>query len=203
MAKQETVLAVRASAFKAIIQEVSGFISETNLDKLFHPKDVIIASREWLENDSDWLQLIGYTAIKNKSDEILLYSRTTSGGENRLYDKLSVGFGGHTSLSDIESNELEIINLIESVKYATSRELFEELGVEVVTFDIKSHGLIWDFTDDVGLVHLGLLSSVTIDSEIVNVEDSAKLLGFKSKEEITYSYYPSLEKWSQIAVKQL
>jgi len=46
MAKQEMVLAVRASAFKEITQKESGFMADVNIDLLFQPKDVIIASRE-------------------------------------------------------------------------------------------------------------------------------------------------------------
>jgi len=202
MAKQEMVLAVRASAFKEITQKESGFMADVNIDLLFQPKDVIIASREWLENDTDWLQLLGYVTVRCDT-KVLLYSRTSNGGESRLHDKLSIFYGGHTSIDDITTFN-ETINLSQTIATATSRELGEELGLIVLEPDIEFKGLVWDFTDEVGKVHLGLLGEITLDTDAdLDVEDCVKLLGFKTIEEITYSYYPALEKWSQIGITQL
>jgi predicted NUDIX family phosphoesterase len=200
MAKQEMVLATRAADFKAKLSDSKGFIDVTSneqLAELFPSSSVILGSREWLEDSPEWLQFIGYIVVRNQEGKILAYLRTPNGGENRLHDKSSVAFGGHVGLTDVVFDEAnnEVLDISKTLQLSIYRELHEELGITDTHFII--HGLLWDFNDEVGLVHIGLLGEVTVNQEDFKVEDSAKLLGFFDRDEL---FQLNLEAWSRVAL---
>ena len=94
MSKKEHVLAIRAQS----VNLDAGFTrSSGDLDQVFAPEDVMMGSREWLETDENFLQLIPYCMVKSLSGNVLSYSRTAQGGEKRLQGKVSVGLVGSRS----------------------------------------------------------------------------------------------------------
>lgn len=52
-----------------------------------------------LENDPTYIHPIVYFAVR-KGDKVYVYSRGKTGGEDKLHDRASVGFGGHVGLED-------------------------------------------------------------------------------------------------------
>ena len=64
-----------------------------NSHAYFAPKDNI-------EYDLNFKQLIPYIILTH-NDKYLMYTRTPKGGENRLYNKKSLGVGGHINIGDI------------------------------------------------------------------------------------------------------
>ena len=53
------------------------------------------------EKDPRWLQVIPYIVMR-QGHKVLVYRRTTKGGESRLHHKWSLGVGGHVNQEDGE-----------------------------------------------------------------------------------------------------
>ena len=127
-------------------------------------KDTVIAvlpgghftDRDTAETNEDLKQIIPYVTIQRADDDkYLAYKRSKKAGETRLHDKWSVGFGGHVNPEDLPEapkNEMSFL-------YAIERELTEELKWEndrVDQFVISMEKIIYDDSDALGRVHLGL-----------------------------------------------
>ena len=125
--KNEHIIAVSNNAFKGITPNV---LYKENFD--FDPLGVIIAHRELLDNkpnedgskgEPSFRQVIGYVLVR-QGNNFLGYRR--KGTEERLNGKVSIGFGGHTTVADIGIIG-DLINVTNSVRKACLRELNEEL----------------------------------------------------------------------------
>jgi len=152
-----------------------------------------------LEVDPSHKQPIGYAIIFNpKTKKIYAYKRAANKkdyNENRLYNKWSIGIGGH-----IEKVEEKEDNPIHS---SLIRELDEEVLING-SQEIKVIGYINDDRDDVGKVHFGVLYLVETDSDDVFPNDAESVHGeMMSVEEIKKIKNDSdsvLEGWSEIAL---
>ncbi len=71
------------------------------------------------EEDTAFKQPIPYVVIR-RGTEIYSYERLKGGGESRLHQKLSIGFGGHM-------NAILSSSFTEMLEANTQRELHEEL----------------------------------------------------------------------------
>ena len=215
--KLEQVLAVKRSALKDLIPSTGkGFVAIsrfTSVDEFFKPQDVIIGSRAWLEDDENYLQIIPYAIVKDKDGNILSYSRAAKGSEERLHGKISCGFGGHVNVSDIvvEREEKDTISLDKTIYEACWRELKEELVfkgdafIPVIDYT-ETKGLIIDFSNSVGRVHLGILIEATVDQKIyqhsgeVESDDEGIVVeGFSSHHDI-FGTGREIEEWTRIAL---
>lgn len=161
------------------------------------------AQRKDVETDSKYLQLIPYIIFRvNRVDseadtKYFTYKRTKAGAEDRLHQLISCGIGGHINLCDNEDN------LKETIKNCIKRELKEEVGFEVSTDDLNYCGLIYDPTNSVGEVHLGILILVDISEPVYFKEEVCK--------EITYLDYKTAsqildlktESWTKLSVEYL
>lgn len=153
-----------------------------------------------MEKNTKYKQIIPYTIIK-KDDKIFVYERLNSGGESRLHNKLSIGVGGHMNCEDkdLQWGEILLKNL--------DRELNEELSItckKMPNLDII--GMINDDEDEVGLVHFGILISLTYDKEDkIVVRETDQLDGyFLSIEDLKKpEIYDRMESWSKIAIDNL
>lgn len=210
--KLEQVLAVKAAAAKTLMQGVFVEIPDgEKLNSLFPPQFVMIGSRAWLETDEKFLQLIPYTLIMSRNGQVLAYSRTSKGGEGRLHDKVSVGFGGHINVLDLVYNMEGYISLDSTVYNSTKRELHEEISTDICSEEVTEEiGLLYDPSDEVGRVHLGVVQTLLIDENVENTkhkittqDDGITILGFFDKEYLLTSEEVNLESWSRIALENL
>lgn len=154
-----------------------------------HPDFAVIA-RKYAETDESMKQLIPYSVVvKAPKDkrlideyEILVYMRKPhdAAADKRLEGKWSIGFGGHMNPVDMGALEDWVVGTV-------SRELNEEIGMFGPLFnnsEIISYGFLFDKTNPIGRVHLGLLVSVILpgDSdepvEFESTEDGIELKGF-------------------------
>lgn len=146
------------------------------------------------EEDPRFKQPIPYVVIR-RDDEVFVYERLAGGGESRLHNKLSLGFGGHM-------NPMEgAVAFSEVLKQNTDRELAEELYIrEEDKQNIVTLGLINDDENDVGKVHIGILSALQLASAAqVEVKEKDQIAGrwMKLSELKEENVYQRLEAWSQ------
>ena len=146
------------------------------------------------EEDPRFNQPIPYVVIR-RDDEVFVYERLAGGGESRLHNKLSLGFGGHMNPMEGAASFSEVL------KENTDRELAEELYIrEEDKQNIVTLGLINDDENNVGKVHIGILSALQLASGAqVEVKEKDQIAGrwMKVSELKEQDVYQRLETWSQ------
>lgn len=157
--------------------------------------------RPALEEDESFRQIIPY-AVLRCGDKYLTYTRGGSGGEARLHDRISMGFGGHVDLPDMKLDDKGYFDLGATLANSVDRELVEEIpGIEITG---KTWiGLLADNTDAVGRVHVGLIGiwDIAAIPDTSGEDAIAELRGLGSQELIAAR--DRLEGWSQILVDNL
>lgn len=131
---------------------------------LFNQRSYLM-DRDYCETDITHLQLLPYVLIANKQDGItkyFTYRRGNKGNENRLHDLFSIGVGGHVEEAPTNVKPLESV-IVECAK----REIEEEIGVTVAPSTLlcalANALVIYDCSNDVGQVHLGIAMTVFVD----------------------------------------
>jgi predicted NUDIX family phosphoesterase len=121
--------------------------------------------RRHAETDSSLKQVIPYCVLM-RNDSIFTMRRKERGGEARLFNKFSIGVGGH-------------INPVDGAQDPLLAGLMRELEEEVVfdgAVDLEALGIINDETEEVGSVHFGLVYGVRPEGE-VRVRETDQLEG--------------------------
>lgn len=155
--------------------------------------------REPAEKDPTYLQIIPYTIVKN-SNSIFTYTRLNKGNETRLHDKMSIGVGGHIDMpTTVYPHKYAVLE--DSVE----RELQEELEVNINECLLARHNeYIYDPTNAVGLVHLGIIYTAFINKPTIEVREKHKIKGgFMSYKDLRakFDQDPQLfETWSAYAL---
>ena len=141
------------------------------------------------EQDPSWKQVIPYLALRD-GERLFLMRRTRAGGDARLFDRYSIGVGGHINPGDGD------------VHAALAREWREELAADFMP-DFEPLGLLNDDSNPVGAVHLGLVFSADAAGRPVAVRETDKLSGrFASLDEIA-EVAGTLETWSELLFEHL
>lgn len=157
--------------------------------------------RPVLEHDETFRQIIPYVVLRC-GDMFLTYTRGGAGGEARLHDRISMGFGGHVDLPDIKLDSDGMFDLPATLANSVGRELQEEIpGIQIVASTWI--GLLADNTDAVGRVHVGLIGIWDI-AEIPEVsgEDAIAELRALSAGDVLAAR-DRLEGWSQALAEHL
>ena len=179
------------------LAEISNNDCQTFLD-LSEQLDQYFIPRYVAEKSNNLIHPIPYFAVVNEEGKILLYQRGKGVGESRLAGKHSIGFGGHVELEkDCLYEYYTTKSIKDSVTSAQINESNEELKAEGIV-DFYPLKVIYDSTDEVGKVHLGIASFLLVKSATTNEEQLVDM-GFHSKEEILdmqESGLISLENWS-------
>ncbi|WP_040763477.1 phosphoesterase [Novipirellula maiorica] len=200
MSTEEHILVIPESVI-ASIGVIDGF--ESDVDRFLNP---ILASdqlsfqpRTPMETDPSFKQLIPYVLLEwadsDGTKKLFTYTRGGGGGEKRLHAKRSVGIGGHISREDAADG---------ANPYTTGmhREIEEEIQLRS-EYKETQEGLIYDPSNEVGKVHLGVVHRFVLESpEVQSNEADLAEGGFVSIEELK-SDIEQLETWSQLAIKAL
>lgn len=152
---------------------------------------------ECCENDTAWKQLLPYVVAIDEQGGIYCYTRGKAGAEGRLHGNISIGLGGH--VDEAPSNE----PLMQLLVREANRELEEEAALPAT--DLKFRALICDPTNEVGLVHIGILAIRHVSNEekagmlaeagVVEKGEFVSIPYLRSHENFT-----RLENWSKVAV---
>lgn len=168
-----------------------------NLPADFFQTPVAIHDRAVCETDESLLQIIPYIVPYNEKDEIFTYYRGGAGEEARLHSMISCGAGGHVDVAPALGE-----SLMEVLQKEARRELAEEFGITTErTFMFR--GLLVDPTNEVGRVHLGLLTSFYIPSDRTMYLEKGMLEKgqWRTLYEMGHpNLYPRLENWSKAVV---
>lgn len=197
---EEHILVIPES-FIEQIGTIEGF--EADVDRFLKPilnsQQLSFQPRSQMENDPSFKQLIPYVLLQwtDPSGVIKLftYTRGGGGGETRLHAKRSVGIGGHISREDAGDG---------SDPYFTGmqRELSEEVRLSSAYQEFRD-GLIYDPSNDVGKVHLGVVHRFVLEQpHVQSNEDDLFEGGFVSVDELLEDF-ERLETWSQLAIRAL
>lgn len=197
---EEHILVVPASVIEAI-GEIDGFEADVNrfLNPILESEQLSFQPRGPMESDPSFKQLIPYVLFEWTDDNgttfLFTYTRGGGGGESRLHAKRSVGVGGHISQEDSSDGT-------NTYRNGMRRELDEEV---TLNSDYKEtmDGLIYDPSNEVGRVHLGVVHRFILEKPLVSSNESDLAEGgFVSVEEL-FDDMDRLETWSQLAIKAL
>ena len=189
---------------ETVIHEIGAFEGfQPNVDRYLSPilscGELSFEPRSQMETDPSYKQLIPYVLLQWTDDDgtamLFTYTRGGGSGEARLHAKRSIGIGGHISREDAAEG---------ADPYSTGmqRELAEEVQLGA-TYIESREGLIYDPSNEVGQVHLGVVHRFELETPDVssNEADLAEG-GFVSVEEL-HRDFDRLETWSQLALKAL
>ncbi|MFT5198228.1 MAG: putative NUDIX family phosphoesterase [Planctomycetota bacterium] len=159
--------------------------------------------REYAERTPGLKQIIPYTIVE-RGGEVLCLTRTKSGGEARLHDKLSLGVGGHINPIDLTPGP-EGQNARNPIARATEREVLEEELFVEGPHELRSVGLLNDDSNPVGAVHVGWVQVLSTQGD-VRVREVDQLVGnFKSVSELQsmLEQGANFETWSSFLIPKL
>ncbi len=195
--EDEQVLVVPASVIDQI-GPIDGFTPEVNryLPAILDKSNQSFVARRFCETDPTLKQLIPYIILQSEGEEPMVFRYTRGSGqtETRLHAKQSVGIGGHISIEDCDGADLYRTGMM--------RELHEEMVIST-EFEDQIVGLIYDGSNAVGTVHLGIVHRVIVNPQAVRTrEDELTNAGFVSLSQL-WNDFDRLETWSQLAVSAL
>lgn len=200
LVEEEHILVIPESVIHQI-GVIEGF--EADVDRFLSPilqsEQLSFQPRGRMESDPSYKQLIPYVLLQWTDDagttKLFTYTRGGGSGESRLHAKRSVGIGGHISREDAAGG---------GDPYSTGmqRELNEEVQLESNYREYRD-GLIYDPSNDVGKVHLGVVHRFVLESpEVRSNEADLAEGGFVSVDELR-DEMDRLETWSQLALQAL
>ena len=197
---EEHILVIPESVVNSI-GTIDGF--EPDVDRFLKPileSDLLsFQPRGAMEIDPSFKQLIPYVLLESTSADgeaqLFTYTRGGGGGEARLHAKRSVGIGGHISREDAAGDG-------DPYSIGMQRELDEEVKLES-KYSEERVGLIYDPSNDVGKVHLGVVHVFKLETPTVTSnEDDLADGGFVSVSTLKQQR-DRLETWSQLAIDAL
>jgi predicted NUDIX family phosphoesterase len=193
----ELVLCVRASRVRELFDGREWVVRQHALASLIYSLyPAVFVPRSICETDERQKQIIPYVVMTCRGK---VYRYTRAGGEGRLLDRHSIGFGGHINPCDERGD-----GLARTICRAAYREVKEEIGGDGLKLvrENACRGLISDDSDPVGRVHLGALFVFDLISDDIEPKEAALSDGqWLTPAELWVT--PNLESWSGIVVRNL
>ena len=140
--------------------------------------------RAEVERDPGYKQLIPYLVLRDGARYFLM-RRTSAGGDARLFERYSIGIGGH-----VEPGDGDLLG-------GLAREWREEIAADFEPRFIPV-GLVNDDTTDVGSVHLGVVFVADVAGRSVAIREATKLSGGFADPVAVRSVRSAMETWSQL-----
>ncbi|OGD91755.1 hypothetical protein A3D81_02795, partial [Candidatus Curtissbacteria bacterium RIFCSPHIGHO2_02_FULL_40_17] len=146
------------------------------------------------EENPMYKQIIPYLIFETNG-KVFLMRRKQDHTDSRLSSKYSLGIGGHINRKDIKEPKSQRVR--EDGIMAWARREFEEEIDYRGKYTTEFLGLLNDDSNEVGLVHLGLVIRLMGETNNIKVRDEHKLGRLVSLEQAG-KYYLRMETWSQI-----
>jgi predicted NUDIX family phosphoesterase len=209
MKHQEHIVAIKASALAHLPEGINRIGLIPFSEQFGH--HTVIAQRASLEVDENYRQVIPYFMLIDKTNgNVIVPYRRVGGGEDRLLDKVSIGFGGHVDLIDLRGGDNSHLSLIDTILGAVHRELGEEVEFAPApdgqehNFGMFDVGVLIDNSNEVGRVHVGVVLAIDINTELPfsSKEEGIEMLTPGTPAEILAAGY-NLENWSKIVLEHL
>lgn len=198
MKQPPIVLCVESALVERQVRE-RGFIPQQELSWLAKTPAWFVP-RPHAEERQEFRQLIPYILLVS-GPQVVVYRRGSAGGEARLHQQLSLGFGGHVDLADavFDGEELDVLATLERT---ATREITEELG-ELPIIERQWVGAILSDTDAVSRVHLGLVQIARLPSVgVAGQETAIRDCRFEPIKDLS-GLNDRLEGWSQLCAAWL
>lgn len=208
---KELILCISKRAVKDVMDKSGMTLADAVLRAVTVPGMASVLPRGDVETDEELLQPIPYvTVIAGGADDepaILVYRRSAKGGEKRLEDKYSIGFGGHVNIDDlyayyVNPDAESVMNV------CFGRELAEELGMpdNLECNILRNNVAIYDETEAVSRVHVGISYFLFVEKKPeFSTEDTVDNVEWAKLEDILPGgkFYDKLETWSRAISTQL
>jgi predicted NUDIX family phosphoesterase len=173
----------RETAWRGVLEaEAEPYLERMRLYGAFRP-------RGELETDPSWKQIIPYVVVRD-GPRFLLMRRTRAGGDERLFERYSIGVGGHLNPGDGD------------VEGGLRREWAEEIAADFVP-DFTFVGLLNDDEDPVGAVHLGFVYEADTGGRVVAIREADKLSGDLCAPGEVAAVVEHMESWSRLLFEHL
>jgi predicted NUDIX family phosphoesterase len=137
-----------------------------------------------VEDDATWKQVIPYVVLRD-GPLLFLMRRTRAGGDARLFERYTIGVGGHVNPPD------------RGLGGGLLREWREELDADWDP-EFRLVGMLNDDDDPVGAVHLGIVYEVEAAGRPVAVRETDKLTGTFAAPEDVRVVLDRMETWSAL-----
>ena len=154
--------------------------------------DADFIPRNEAEGSESCLQLVSYTILLNPAKQEIFVARR-KGGDKRLRESYTIGFGGHVEVGDYQIEADEIPNPF--VRCA-KRELLEELKLLVFGFGVVFVGFARVLFSS-RREHIGSIYYLSTCSASIKEKDSFSFGRWVGYEEFKDKYYFKLESWSR------
>lgn len=191
----EHVLVFPARLLKQIgVFQGLSFDASKYLNLLLNKKNNLFLSREQIEKDPSYKQLIPYVILRYENN-IFSYRRSFHGLEKRLTNKYSIGISGHITVRDTQSKRT-------TYEQGLYREIYEEIELKT-NFHEKRVALINDDSDEVGKVHFGVVHIFLLDRPSLRVKDKSIVEGsFLDIKQLTKNV-EKYENWSKLCITEI
>ena len=173
----ELVLSIPTADLYGSVGQWRGLRKETSEIWRVLARKATFEPRPGLEDDPSWKQLVSYTMFVSER-RVFVMRRLEGQSEARLRGLLSIGVGGHMNpaFSVDWPGKRRISDLKALVAANTARETREEVSLAGnPAFSIL--GFLNDDVNPVGLVHLGVVSVVSLRSPLLAVRETGKMTG--------------------------
>lgn len=190
----ETIMCIQTSTLGEIGNFAeTPFLGSSSLS--IKTENVWFLPRNLAEKDPNYLQIIPYIILL-EGNRVVTYRRSKAGTEKRLHALRSVGFGGHVALKDVQLDGSDQIMPAETMRHCAERELKEEIkGLKVL--GKRFLGYIYDTSNDVSRVHLGVVEAWQVDAELVQSNEAQISDIQKATYDELRSKMSAYELWSQ------
>jgi predicted NUDIX family phosphoesterase len=173
----------RETAWRGVLEaEAEPYLERMRMYGAFRP-------RGELETDPSWKQIIPYVVVRD-GPRYLLMRRTRAGGDERLFERYSIGVGGHLNPGDGD------------VEGGLRREWAEEIAADFVP-DFTFVGLLNDDEDPVGAVHLGFVYEADTGRRVVAIREADKLCGDLCAPGEVAAVVEHMESWCRLLFEHL
>jgi predicted NUDIX family phosphoesterase len=142
-----------------------------------------------VEDDVTWKQVIPYVVLRDGS-RLFLMRRTRAGGDARLFERYTIGVGGHVNPED------------HGLAGGLLREWHEEIAADWAP-EFRPVGVLNDDDDPVGAVHLGVVYVVESAGRPVAVRETDKLTGGFATPSDVRAVLDRMESWSALVFEHL